>query len=226
MTMLPFRGSLWDMDGTLVDTEPYWMRAETELMRAHGLHWDEQLGELMVGNPLLTSAQILREHGLDLLAGEIVDRLLARVVEQVRGHVPFRPGARELLAELRAAGLPCALVTMSYRVLAEAVVAACPEGTFAALVTGDEVEHGKPHPEPYLAGASALGLDPAECLAFEDSLPGLRSALAAGTQAVAIPHIVELPTLPGARYLPSLAGVTVAELAALGADALSGPRSR
>ena len=116
---------LWDMDGTLVDTEPYWMKAEIELMGRYGLHWDETLGELMVGNTLLRSAEILREHGLPLPAEEIVEILLDGVVAQVREHVPFRPGALELLADLRTAGIPCALVTMSYRRLAEAVVAAC-----------------------------------------------------------------------------------------------------
>lgn len=203
------------MDGTLVDTEPYWMRAETELMSAHGLHWNTELGELMVGNPLLTSAEILREHGLSLPAGEIVDRLLNRVVEQVEEHVPFRPGARELLADLGAHEIPCALVTMSYRSLAEAVVRACPPGAFSVLVTGDEVAHGKPHPEPYLRGAAALGADPGDCVALEDSLPGLTSAVAAGTQAVGIPHIVALPELTGARLVPSLLGMTAAGLSEL-----------
>ncbi|WP_344335536.1 HAD family phosphatase [Brevibacterium salitolerans] len=212
---LPFTAALWDMDGTLVDTEPYWMRAETELMAAHGLHWDEELGELMVGNPLLTSAEILRAHGLPLPAEVVVEKLLERVVAQVRAHVPFRPGAAELLADLRAHGIPCALVTMSYRSLAEAVVDACPAGTFASLVTGDEVTHGKPHPEPYLTGAAALGAAPQECVAFEDSPPGLRSAVAAGTQAVAIPHIVDLPEVPEARVVSTLSGLTVTGLAEL-----------
>src|SRR5699024_2783195 len=118
--------------------------------------------------------------------------------------VPFRPGALELLADLRAAGIPCALVTMSYRRLAEAVVSACEPGTFAALITGDEVSHGKPHPEPYVAGADALGVAPEECVALEDSLPGLQSALAAGTLAVGIPHIVPLPDTDGAVFVESL----------------------
>lgn len=217
---------LWDMDGTLVDTEPYWMKAEIELMGRYGLHWDETLGELMVGNTLLRSAEILREHGLPLPAEEIVEILLDGVVAQVREHVPFRPGALELLADLRTAGIPCALVTMSYRRLAEAVVAACAPGTFTALVTGDEVSHGKPHPEPYLVGADAVGFAPQECVALEDSLPGLQSAVAAGTLAVGIPHIVPLPDTDGAVLVESLAGMTAAGLGRLVSDRLSAPRSR
>ncbi|MGV2480446.1 UNVERIFIED_CONTAM: HAD family hydrolase, partial [Salmonella enterica subsp. enterica serovar Weltevreden] len=98
--------------------------------------------------------------------------------------VPFRPGALELLEELREAGIPCVMVTMSYRSLAEAVIAACPPGSFAGLVAGDDVAAGKPDPEPYLAGAALLGGDPSECVALADSRPGLASAVAAGTVAV------------------------------------------
>lgn len=225
-TELTFAAVLWDMDGTLVDSEPYWMRAEIELMDRYGLHWDEELGELMVGNTLLRSAEILREHGLPLPAEEIVEILLDGVVDQVRAHVPFRPGALELLADLRDAGVPCALVTMSYRRLAEAVVAACEPGAFPVLITGDEVTHGKPHPEPYLAGAAALGLEPHRCIALEDSLPGLRSAVAAGTRAVGIPHIVALPETPGAVLVDTLTGVDAARLDALTSGVVSDLRSR
>lgn len=207
-----FAAVLWDMDGTLVDTEPYWMRAETALMHAHGLDWDEEKGLLMVGNDLLTSARILVDHGLPLPPEEIVEILLDAVIEQVGEHVPFRPGAAELLAELRAADIPCALVTMSYRRLAEAVVAACPPGSFRTLVTGDEVPAGKPDPAPYVLGAAALGLAPGECAALEDSIPGLTSAEAAGTLAIGVPHLVPIPEAPGRVLLPGLAGIGLAEL--------------
>lgn len=214
-----FSAVLWDMDGTLVDTEPYWMRAETALMHAHGLDWDDEHGLLMVGNDLLTSARILIDHGLPLPAEQIVEILLDGVIEQVREHVPFRPGARALLEELREAGVPCALVTMSYRRLAEAVVEACPAGSFAVLVTGDEVPAGKPDPAPYVLGAEALGLTPGECLALEDSIPGLTSAEAAGTVAVGIPHLVPLPELPGRTLVLSLSGLDLAGLRDLAARA-------
>ncbi|WP_345031026.1 HAD family phosphatase [Brevibacterium pityocampae] len=207
-----FAAVLWDMDGTLVDTEPYWMRAETDLMHAHGLNWDEEKGLLMVGNDLLTSARILVDHGLPLPPEEIVEILLDAVIEQVAEHVPFRPGARELLDALHAADIPCALVTMSYRRLAEAVVAACPPGSFRALVTGDEVPAGKPDPAPYVLGAEALGLAPEDCVALEDSIPGLTSAEAAGTLALGVPHLVPIPEAPGRVLLPGLSGISPVEL--------------
>jgi beta-phosphoglucomutase-like phosphatase (HAD superfamily) len=144
---------LWDMDGTLVDTEPYWIRAETELMNAHGLDWSEEQGLEFVGNELTTSAAMMQDAGLDLPVMEIVEILMSAVIAQIRTAVPFRPGALELLAELKTAGIPSVMVTMSYRSLAEAVIASCPPGSFAGLVSGDEVSAGKPDPEPYLRGA-------------------------------------------------------------------------
>src|SRR5579885_2100753 len=106
---------LIDMDGTLVDTEPYWMAAESALVEAHGGTWSDEHQQNLVGNALITSAEYIREHGeIELPAEEIVDRLLDHVVEQAGESMPWRPGARELLAELKAAGVPTALVTMSY----------------------------------------------------------------------------------------------------------------
>ena len=98
---------LWDMDGTLVDTEPYWIAAEHELVEAHGGTWSHEQALQMVGNPLTESATILQAAGVDLPSEQIIDFLISRVIEQVEVEVPWQPGARELLAELRERGLPC-----------------------------------------------------------------------------------------------------------------------
>lgn len=214
-TVLP-AAVLWDMDGTLVDTEPYWMEAEYALVAEHGGSWDDDHAHALVGNPLRVSAEYIRRHGgVDLPVDEVVERLLAHVVVRVGERPPWRPGALELLADLGRVGVPCALVTMSWTSLAEAVVSTLPAGTFAAVVTGDEVTYGKPHPEPYLTAAARLGVDPAECVAVEDSPTGLLSAEAAGAVAVGVPHLVPLPTRPGRILLSSLAGVTAADLGRL-----------
>ncbi|MCI4010534.1 HAD family phosphatase [Brevibacterium sp. ZH18] len=209
---------LWDMDGTLVDTEPYWIRAETELMNAHGIPWSDEQGLEFVGNDLLTSAGMMRDAGLDLPAEQIVDTLLDEVIAQIRQDVPFRPGALGFLAALVAEGIPCVMVTMSYRRLAEAVIAACPDGSFVGLVSGDEVSAGKPDPEPYLKGAESLGLEPGLCVALEDSKPGLASAEAAGTIAIGIPHLVDLEAKPDRILWSSLEGATVDDLRELTAQ--------
>ncbi|UVI34397.1 HAD family hydrolase [Brevibacterium spongiae] len=203
---------LWDMDGTLVDTEPYWIRAETELMNAHGLPWSEEQGLEFVGNELTTSAAMMQDAGLDLPVDDIVETLMSTVIDAIRTSVPFRPGALDLLAELTAAGIPNVMVTMSYRRLAEAVIASCPAGSFAGLIAGDEVSAGKPDPEPYLKGAALLDLAPGDCVALEDSKPGLASAEAAGTIAVGIPHLVDLEARPGRILWDSLEGRTVEDL--------------
>ncbi len=215
---------LWDMDGTLVDTEPSWIAAEHALVGRHGGTWSDAHAHAIVGSDLLTAAAYIRRHGgVDLLPEQIVDLLLDEVVAAVLRHVPWRPGARELLTELVTLGVPCALVTMSYRRLAGAVVDALPPGTFAALVTGDEVTRGKPHPEPYLAAAAALGVDPARCVAIEDSPPGVASAEAAGVPVLAVPHVVAIPPGPGRTVRASLVGLRAADLGRLGADPARGP---
>jgi HAD superfamily hydrolase (TIGR01509 family) len=207
---------LWDMDGTLVDTEPYWISAEHGIVEEAGGVWNEEYAHQLVGNDLMVSAEFIRDHSpVTLTPLEIVDELLVRVVAQVRRHVPWRPGAVELLTALGEAGVPNALVTMSWRSLADSVVAALPPGTFAAVITGDEVEHGKPHPEPYLAAAVALGVVVEDCVAIEDSPTGVRSAVAAGARTLAVPHVVPVPVTAGAVQVPSLRGLGPADLARL-----------
>jgi HAD superfamily hydrolase (TIGR01509 family) len=204
------------MDGTLVDTEPYWITAEHGIVEEAGGVWNEEYAHQLVGNDLMVSAEFIRDNSpVELEPLEIIEELLRRVITQVREHVPWRPGARELLAALDEAGVPSALVTMSWRSLADAVVAALPDATFAAVITGDEVDHGKPHPEPYLAAARALGVEVGECVAIEDSPTGVRSAVTAGVPTLAVPHVVPVPLMAGAVQLPSLQGITPLDLRTL-----------
>ena len=207
---------LWDMDGTLVDTEPYWIAAETELVLAHGGSWSQEDGLALVGNALSVSGQMLIDRsGIDLTSEQVVEALLASMVTSVREDPPFRAGARELLEALTAAGVPQALVTMSYTNLAGAIVDALPEGTFATVVTGDAVSRGKPHPEPYLTAAARLGVDPGRCVAIEDSPPGVASAEAAGCRVLAVPLHVPIPAKVGRSRLPGFEGLDVRMLGRL-----------
>lgn len=207
---------LWDMDGTLVDTEPYWIESEFEVAASHGAGWSEELGHALVGMDLRDAARYMQTHGaVRLQVEEIIHLLLDGVVERVQRRVPWRPGARELLAELNAEGVPCALVTMSWRRFVNAVLPNLPENSFQAIVTGDDVTQGKPHPEPYLRGAELLGLSAADCLALEDSPTGARSAMAAGCVVVAVPNVVAVPAETRHHELVSLEGVRAAELTEL-----------
>ncbi len=204
------------MDGTLVDTERYWMTAEEELVESFGGRWTHEDGLGVVGLGLWESARVFQAAGVDLDADTIVARLTARVEEQIAEHgVPWRPGARELLEALREASIPTALVTMSVRSMADDIVAAIPFEAFDAIVTGDSVDNPKPHPEPYLAAAEALGVDIAACVAIEDSPAGLTSAWSAGAVAVGVPNIISLDEAPSHALWATLADKSVADVAAV-----------
>jgi HAD superfamily hydrolase (TIGR01509 family) len=207
------------MDGTLVDTEPYWIETEFELAERYGATWSTEHALNLVGRALLDSAGYIQEHmGITVDREQIVEELLDGVVARARREVPWRPGARELLADLRDAGVPCALVTMSWTRLVEPILEHLPADTFASVVTGDRVEQGKPHPEPYLRAADELGVDPAGCVAIEDSNTGVRSGVAAGCVVLCVPNHV--PILEGERrvFADTLAGLDAAGLARLVSD--------
>lgn len=213
---------LWDLDGTLMDTEPLWFAQERALVEEYGGVWTHEDALSLVGLALLDSADLIRARTPVTLDRErIVDRLQGGVVDGLRGAVPWRPGARELIDELSAAGVPQALVTMSWRPVLEVVLRALPEGTFAALVTGDAVTRGKPHPEPYLTGLELLGLAgrASDCVAVEDSSTGAASAVAAGIPTLVTPCVKPVDPAPGLVLVDSLAGVRAADLLPLAAPA-------
>jgi HAD superfamily hydrolase (TIGR01509 family) len=207
---------LWDMDGTLVDTEPYWIATEFAMAEKYGGTWSEAHALQLVGNDLVESGRYIKDvMGLDLTPEEIVEELLDGVVAMVEEAVPWRPGARELLMSLSEADVRCGLVTMSYTRFAAPILAQLPPETFRVVVTGDQVEFGKPHPEPYLTAAAALGVPPEECVAIEDSNTGAKSAEAAGCLVLVVENHV--PVLEGPRrvFRDTLDGLSAADLAAL-----------
>ena len=216
----PLQAVLWDMDGTIVDTEPYWIQAEKDLVAAYGGSWTDSDAEAMVGQALTYSAGLLQNAGVPLTIREIIDRLISQVTANVRTQIPWRPGARELLAELRETGIPCVMVTMSEPVLANEIRRQLPAGTFEFLVTGDMVQQGKPHPEPYELAFDRLsslipGLVKDRVVAIEDSLPGVTSAGAAGLVTLGVPHFLPLPPDEGRHEWETLAGRNAADLASL-----------
>ncbi|WP_083504969.1 HAD family hydrolase [Nesterenkonia jeotgali] len=212
----------WDMDGTLVDTEPYWIAEERALVEAHGGTWSQEQAHSLVGQALSHSATVLREAGVDMTVREIIDHLIPRVAARAAAKMPWRPGARELLADLHAAGVRCALVTMSEKPLAEAVVAALPAGQLEFLVTGDMVSRGKPDPEAYLQAFRTMSDDHAQrsgeplqmsrCIAIEDSVPGVTAAADSGLVTLAVPHYTPIPSDARWQTLDGLANVSAADL--------------
>ena len=201
---------LWDLDGTIVDTEPLWMAAEKEVALRHGKKWSEADGLALVGNSLMASGAYISER-IDgaMTAAEIVDFLVSRLTDSLSGHIDWRPGARELITALDAADVPQALVTMSWARIAEPIAAQLP---FGAVVTGDAVSRPKPHPDPYLLAAERLSVDATKCLAIEDSRTGAASATAAGCDVLVVPHYVSVPEAPRRVQRPTLEGLTPADL--------------
>ncbi|HWR84570.1 MAG TPA: HAD family phosphatase [Rhodoglobus sp.] len=207
---------LWDMDGTLVDTEPYWIAAETDLIRSYGGDWSHEEAMQLVGSGLWHSARIIQAKGVELTEDEIIATLTDRVIGQLseRG-VPWRPGARELLTALRDAEVPTALVTMSMSRMAHHVADRLGFPGFDVVVAGDEVTHAKPHPEAYLRGAELLGVDIASAVAIEDSAPGVASAVAAGAVVIGVPFLMPLEDTGAHALWQSLEGKHLDDLAAL-----------
>jgi HAD superfamily hydrolase (TIGR01509 family) len=210
--------ALWDFDGTLADTEPLWVGAEYELVASLGGTWDDHHAEQLVGNALIDSAayilQVIERQDLD--PHWVVDQLLRRVVQALSTQpIPWRPGALELLRSLNEADVPCALVSASYRVLLDAALAQLPSGTFRTSVAGDEVRHGKPHPEPYETACRKLGVAARDCVVFEDSGTGASSGNAAGAFVLAVPNLVRIPDAPRRLHISSLTDLDATEVARL-----------
>lgn len=207
---------LWDMDGTLVDTEPYWMAAETPLVESFGGTWSHEQALQMVGLGLEDAARILQGEGVRMDVTAIVRHLTDSVLASLaRDGVPFRPGARALLRGLKDAGVKTGLVTMSMRRMAQTVVDLIDFDAFDVVVAGDEVTRPKPYPDPYLRAAELLDVDPRSAVAIEDSPNGLRAAVASGAVTLGVPLMVSL-TGAGAHDLwPSLDGRGVDDIAAL-----------
>lgn len=179
---------LWDMDGTLVDSEGEWARTTSEVVARHGGTWLAQDVEFALGS----SQEAHADRMADALARDGITAdpatLFAEVVDTLAAHfsdgLEFMPGARELLEGFREAGIDQVLVSASPQRLVNSFVAMCPEGTFAATVTGDDQVPSKPDPAPYLMGAKKVGADPSRCLAFEDSPHGIQSATICGATTV------------------------------------------
>ena len=208
---------LWDMDGLLIDSEPLWTVAETELALALGGQWSDEAKALVVGTRLDVAVPvILRHFGVQPTAAQVADTsawLLGRMVELFSRELPLLPGVGGLLAALAEDGVPMALVSSSYRVLVDAVLGHG-LGPFDLTLAGDEVRCGKPDPEPYLTAAARLGVDPRRCVVLEDSPAGVASGEAAGCAVLAVPSVPGVHLEPRARrrVVRSLAGVTVQDL--------------
>jgi HAD superfamily hydrolase (TIGR01509 family) len=205
---------LFDMDGLLVETEALWYEAETELMTELGAPWGHEHAAILVGGPVeFAVAYMVEQAGGEHDHDEVLAELITRMERILRTQpVHWRPGAKALLEALEVLGVPCALVSASWRNLVDAVTEAVlhevGHGIFATTVAGDELERTKPFPDPYLAAAQRLGVPVAHCVVLEDSHTGTAAGMAAGALVVAVPSLVEITPSDGLLVVRSLEELT------------------
>jgi HAD superfamily hydrolase (TIGR01509 family) len=223
--MSELRAVLWDMDGTLVDSEKLWTVALEELMVRFGTVLSTRTRAALVGSNMRRSTLVLlADAGVeptDEAIEDVESWLNARMAVLFQDELPWRPGAREALRSVRESGLRTALVTSTERMRTELALDSIGREFFDVTVCGDEVDgQNKPLPRPYRLAAELLGVDPAVCVAVEDSVTGVTAAVAAGCTVLVVP--AEVPVPPGERRVlrESLVGVDADFLAGL----LTAPR--
>ncbi|WIK89285.1 HAD family phosphatase [Varibaculum cambriense] len=193
---------LFDMDGTLIDSEPLWQRTEAKIVASFGKVWTKEDGDTLTGHSLFDSASLMIElKNLPLAPEKGVEMMVANMHELYAGEgVPWIPGARELLSELASAGIPTALVSASYEILVHDVCANAPKGSLEVMVTGSEPNmRQKPSGDPYRLAARRLNVPIENCLVVEDSAPGLAAGQDAGAR-LALVRSTEVPGIPAARF--------------------------
>jgi HAD superfamily hydrolase (TIGR01509 family) len=188
----PVAGVVFDMDGVLIDTEVVWRDVQLAEAQAQGLHLPLEVIQSLIGQRWRVNRRILQDHfgpefDVDAYAAA-VSRRHAAVCQE---GIAIKTGVVELLDFLDAQGLPRAIATSSDRQVVVDRLEPCGlYARFHVVVGNEDCAEGKPHPEPYLNAARALGLDPADCLALEDSYSGVRSAHAAGMMTVMVPDLL------------------------------------
>ncbi|WP_405176887.1 HAD family hydrolase [Nocardia sp. NBC_01377] len=207
---------LWDMDGTLLDSEKLWDIGVRELAVELGGVMSDELRHALIGASgpnalrlLFTGLGVEPTAEAILAAGRFLE---VRVIELMTGPIPWRPGAKDALSLVRTSGLSSALVTNTKRSLTEFGLDALGRDYFDVSVCGDEVPEGKPEPDVYLRAAELLGVDPKECVAVEDSPTGAMAAQAAGCAVIVVPCEIAVPPAPGRVFRESLTGLSLSDL--------------
>ena len=204
---------LFDMDGTLIDSEPLWLEAEIEIMEELGCNWDQQDQINCLGGPIDKTENYMQDRSNNIKPFGYFTKKLDDVMEQkLSTKLDLIPNALEIINECKRSELKIALVTASSGRLMRAVLKRFPVGIFDTIVSYDDVERSKPDPEPYLLAAKTLGVDITNCVVLEDSLTGVQSGLSAGAQVIGIPHLVKMPSNPNLRVVESLSEINMDRL--------------
>lgn len=211
--MSELKAILWDHDGTLVETEPYWIAAEMELAGLHNAVWTEDDALACVGSPMRESARRIQAAGVRMDIDPIVDWLVDRVGEMMDEHgILWMPGVQELFAECAAQNIPCAVVSNAWRSVVEKTISRLPDGVVKFVLAGDEMVMAKPDPWPYAHAAEVLGVAPENCIAVEDSLAGTLSAEAAGIPVLVVKGVLPVAAGPNRSRVVDLSDINLDRL--------------
>ena len=204
---------LFDMDGTLIDSEPLWLEAEIEIMEELGCNWDQQDQINCLGGPIDKTENYMQDRSNNIKPFGYFTKKLDDVMEQkLSTKLNLIPNALEIINECKRSEIKIALVTASSGRLMRAVLKRFPVGIFDTTVSYDDVKRSKPDPEPYLLASKTLGVNITNCVVLEDSLTGVQSGLSAGAQVIGIPHLVKMPSNPNLRVVESLSEINMDRL--------------
>lgn len=221
---------LWDMDGTLVDSEKVWDISLAALYRELGGELTPAVRASMVGSVAETTMRIVyTDLGLDLDRAAMAEStrwLNEYTAELFDAGLPWCDGAKEILDALAAERTPMALVTNTERALTERALNGIGREYFSVTICGDEVPRGKPAPDPYRRAAELLGLTPQDCLAVEDSVTGTTAAERAGCPVLVVPNDVDVPGGARRRHVSSLAVLGPADLRDIHSELVTQIRER
>ena len=217
LNSFPFDAVLWDMDGTLIDSEPVWIEQERLLMESLGATWTDEDAFHCVGGPMarvdaymrskLPSATQQRFQPL-----ELTNQLLHHMEVRLSQNVPFTPGASNLINEMKNASVPLALVSASSRPLMNAALLNIGAELFDVTISDNDVLRSKPDPEGYLKAAEILGVNISRSLIIEDSITGMTAAIATGAFVIGLTHVAQLPHGPKVVHHPTLEGITMGDI--------------
>lgn len=201
------------MDGLTIDSEPQWLESEIELTKSYGYKWTPLDQAACLGGPLSRVGQYMSDKTSGAQSGDFFHRaIIDLMVKKVTSYAEFMPGAKNLLTELRIAGIPLALVSASPRLIVDAALSHVQPLPFAITISSDDVTITKPNPEGYLKAAALLNADIRNCLILEDSATGVQAARASGAKVIAVPHLVKIEADQQTKVISSLEALNLQEL--------------
>jgi len=206
---MTFSAAFFDMDGLFLDSEPQWHQSQQEICARYSYLWDDDDQRICIGGPLSRVGDYISDIcAHDMTGPQVVEELTQMMLVKLSSKAILMRGAFDAVERVRQV-MPVALVSASPRILMDAALTTLPNNFFQFTISADDVARTKPFPDPYLEAAKRMGVDPATCVVFEDSLTGIASAKSAGCAVVAVPHYVDVALAPKVRVVDSLEAVSL-----------------